>query len=384
MNYTEIIDRLFQVQGMNQGLENALRLNSALQEPASSYQTIHVAGSNGKGSVTTKIAKALELSGYRVGIYTSPHLFSFRERISVDGIMISEEDVIEGMQRLFVIQEKATFFELTTFLAFDYFKKCRVDFAVIETGLGGRLDATNVITPLLSIITSISREHAQVLGSDLEQIAFEKAGIIKPKVPLVVGPKARFASIYNRAKEHNSPVHASKKISHFFDEENSAIAQLALEQLKINPDAIQEAIKVRPPCRFEKVGEAIFDVAHNPDAIFNLLQALHAFYPDCKFRFLVGFSKDKEYGQCLDLIADVASHIHLVQAGSPRAATVDNLREALKSEDPKLYTSHFSVEEGIQTAYEAALSSDEILVVCGSFYIMAEAKLAIQATAISK
>ncbi len=378
MRYTEIIDRLYQIQWLNQGLENAQRLNKALQKPASNYQTIHVAGSNGKGSVTTKIAQALQLSGYRVGIYTSPHLFSFRERISVDGTMISEDDVVEGMERLFAIEEKATFFELTTFLAFDYFRKQRVDYAVIETGLGGRLDATNVITPVLSVITSISREHAHVLGSDLEQIAFEKAGIIKPHVPLVIGPKARYGSIFNRAKELDSPVHASKMISHFFDEENSAVAKLALELLKVKPDAIAEGIAVRPPCRFEQVGEAIFDVAHNPDAIFNLLQALHAFYPNRTFRFLVGFSKDKEYGQCLDLIADVASHIHLVQAHSPRAATVDHLLQALKNEDPKLYTPHLSIEDGIEAAYEAALASGEILVICGSFYIMAAAKQAIQ------
>jgi dihydrofolate synthase / folylpolyglutamate synthase len=356
MTYEQIIDRLFQVSslsGAKAGLDNARVLDRALSFPTSSYPTVHVAGSNGKGSVTCKIAKVLELSGYRVGLYTSPHLLSFRERIAVNGEMISEEAVVQGMQRLFALAEErkinATFFELTTFLAFDYFRKSGVDVAIIETGLGGRFDATNVIHPLLSVITSISCEHTQILGNNIEQISKEKAGILKKEVPLILGPKARTQSIYDRAKELDCPVFASKKISYFFDEENSAVAQLALENIaphfNIAPDVLEQGLAFRPACRFERIGEAILDVAHNPEAIFYLLQALHTFFPQSKFRFLVGFSKDKQYDQCLDLIADVATHIHLVQADSARAATPDELEAALKNEDPALLTSHFSIEE---------------------------------------
>ncbi len=385
----KVIERLFQASASKEGslsLETAVAFDRELSHPASSYKTIHVAGSNGKGSVTIKVAKVLELSGYRVGVYTSPHLFSFNERIAINGQPISGGDVIAGLERMFAIEEKlglkATFFVLTTFLALDYFRKKGVDAAVIETGMGGRLDATNVIHPILSIITSISREHTQILGKEIELIAAEKAGIIKENTPVVLGPKARCQSIYDRAMELNSPIFASKKISYFFDEENSAIARLSLDQLKphfdIDPEALDIGLSVRPPCRFEKIGEAILDVAHNPEAVFSLLQALHTFYPEGKFRFLVGFSKDKEFDRCLDLIADVATHVHLVQAESSRAATIDDLTAAVKNEDPLLFTSHGSVKEGAEAAYSEALSQKEILVVCGSFYIMAEAKLALQ------
>jgi len=388
LSYAQFIDRLCQIPcslGVCRGLENAHFLDQALAFPASSYAVVHVAGSNGKGSVATKIAKGLELSGYRVGLYTSPHLFCFRERIAVDGQLITEEEIVEGLQKIFAIDQKhalnSTFFELTTFLAFDYFRRKQVDVAVIETGLGGRLDATNVISPILSVITSISREHAQILGDDLEQIAFEKAGIIKEKVPVILGPKARLQSIYNRAKELNCPIHVSKKISYFYDEENSAIADLALSQLApfftLSPSSVESALAIRPPCRFEKIGEAIFDVAHNSDAIFYLLQALHTFFPQSQFRFLVGFSKDKEYDQCLDLIASVATHVHLVQAPTPRAATTEELKSVLKNEDPDFSSSHPSVKEGVMEAYANAQARGEIFVVCGSFYIMADAKEAI-------
>ena len=387
-SYANTIHRLYQAtcsSGAELGLKNAHVLNQALASPTAFYAAIHVAGSNGKGSVATKVAKGLELSGYRVGLYTSPHLFSFRERIAINGQLITEDEVVEGMQKIFAINQKynlePTFFEMTTFLAFDYFRKKHVDIAVIETGLGGRLDATNLISPILTVITSISREHVQILGNDLEQIAFEKAGIIKEKTPVILGPKARFQSIYDRAKELNCPIHVSKKISYFYDDENSAIAELILRQLALSftlsSTAVEQALAIRPPCRFERIGGAVFDVAHNPNAIFYLLQALHTFFPHAPFRFLVGFSKDKEYDQCLDLIAPVASHIHLVQACMPRAATAQDLKSVLKNEDPAFSSVHFSVKEGVKEAYAHAQAKGEILVICGTFYIMAEAKEAI-------
>ncbi len=387
MSYDQIIERLYKasvLSGNKTGLDNALDLDQRLGHPASLYPTIHIAGSNGKGSVATKIAKALELSNYRVGLYTSPHLFSFRERIAVNSTFISEEDVVEILTKLFAIEDtsKLTFFELTTFLAFEYFRKAAVDVAVIETGLGGRLDATNVIQPILSVITSISCEHTSTLGSEIEQIAAQKAGIIKENIPVILGPKARFQSIYDRAKQMNSPVFVSKKISHFFDEENNGIAQLTLNHLDsyfdIQPVAILDALLVRPPCRFERIGDVIFDVAHNPEAIFCLLQALHSFFPNGKFRFLVGFSKDKEYDRCLELIADVATHIHLVQADSPRAATIEEMKAALTNEDPRLLSSSPSLAQAVTEAQSEAHCRGELLVISGSFYIMAEAKNTLQ------
>lgn len=385
MSYKKILDRLYQstvATGMRLSLDHAQILDQALDFPTTSYPTIHIAGSNGKGSVANKIAKALELSGYCVGLYTSPHLFSFCERIVVDGQQISEEAVIEGMEKIFFLDQKlqlhATFFEMTTFLCFDYFRKEKVDIAVIETGLGGRLDATNIISPILTVITSISREHTHLLGKDLEKIAAEKAGIIKEKVPVILGPNARYQSIYKRAGALDSPVFVSKKISQFYDEENSAIAELCLNSLRplfpLKLEAIQQGLASRPACRFEKMENVIFDVAHNPEAIFSLLRALQTFFPNGRFRFLVGFSKDKEYDQCLDLISKVATHMHLVQAAIPRAATPQELKAALKNKDPTFSSSHSSVKVGAKDAYAKAQKHDEILVICGSFYIMAEVK----------
>lgn len=374
MDYTETLRQLFRSPRSVEtarSLDLSHELDRALDYPARSYPIIHIAGTNGKGSVSLKIAKALELSGYRVGLYTSPHLYCFRERICINGVKISEEDVVSGLEKISI--PHASFFERATFLAFDYFRKEKVDVAVIETGIGGKFDPTNVAPSILSVITSISREHAHILGDDLDQIAAEKAGILKEGIPVVLGPKARFQPIYDRAKLLNCPLHLSKKISHFFDEENSATARLALEHLPqfiLDPEAITRALSQRPPCRFERRGEVIFDVAHNPDAVFYLLQALHTFYPHSKFRFVTGFSSDKEYEVCLELISAVATHIHLVEVASERAATLQELKAVMEKENPSSYTLHASIEEGVREAYAAALSAGELLVVCGSFYLM--------------
>src|SRR3990172_465686 len=211
--YDKTIERLYNASnllGSKLGLQNVDRLDEVLGYPRRHYPCIHVAGSNGKGSVATKIAKALEFSGYRVGLYTSPHLSSFRERICVNSALISEEEVVKGMEAIFEIVDAgsipATFFEMTTFLAFEHFRKSNVDVAIFEAGLGGRLDATNVIHPLLSVITSISLEHVEILGGTLEKIAFEKAGIIKQEVPVVLGPYARFRAIEEKCATEGAQI----------------------------------------------------------------------------------------------------------------------------------------------------------------------------------
>ncbi len=198
MTYHEAIDYLFNVAPLFQnigagaykeGLENTRTLDEHFGNPHRAYKTIHVAGTNGKGSVSHTLAAILQSAGYRVGLYTSPHLVDFRERIRVNGKMIPEERVIRFVEdeRSFFEPLHPSFFELTTALAFQYFKEQEVDYAVIEVGLGGRLDCTNIITPLLSVITNISFDHTQFLGDTLEKIAREKAGIIKPGVPVVIG-----------------------------------------------------------------------------------------------------------------------------------------------------------------------------------------------------
>ena len=183
MAYLDLIQHLLTVNleaGIKLGLQNVERLQEILHYPDRSFTSIHVAGTNGKGSVCIKVARALEKAGYRTGLYTSPHISSFRERIRINGKMITEEAVESILPPLFKVIEEAgipaTFFEITTFLAFLYFAREKVDFAVLETGLGGRLDATNIVSPCLSVITSISLDHTEILGGSCEEIAHEKGG----------------------------------------------------------------------------------------------------------------------------------------------------------------------------------------------------------------
>ncbi len=219
MNYQETINYLFNstpvfekvgAPAYKEGLYNTCMLDEHFGHPHRKYKTIHIAGTNGKGSCSHAIAAILQSAGYRVGLYTSPHLVDFRERIRVDGICIDEQYVID-----FVEKEKSffeplnpSFFELTTAMAFKYFADQNVDIAVIEVGLGGRLDCTNIITPILSVITNISLDHTQFLGDTVEKIAAEKAGIIKQNVPVVIGETTRETyKVFNeKANECNAPI----------------------------------------------------------------------------------------------------------------------------------------------------------------------------------
>ena len=220
MNYQEVCDYLFNQtpsfehqgqSGYKEGLDTTLALDEHFGHPHTKFRSIHVAGTNGKGSVSHTIAALLEVFGYRVGLYTSPHLVDFRERIRVNGTPIPEEYVVDFVEseKDFWQPLKPSFFEIATAMAFKYFADVDVDIAVIEVGLGGRLDCTNIITPLMSIITNISMDHTQLLGGSLEQIAMEKGGIIKKGVPVIIGettPETRmvFTAL---AEEAGAPIH---------------------------------------------------------------------------------------------------------------------------------------------------------------------------------
>ena len=219
MTYEETIEYLYNSVPMFQkvgasaykeGLENTLALDNHFNHPHRKFKTIHVAGTNGKGSCSHTLAAILQAEGYKVGLYTSPHLIDFRERIRINGECISREYVVNfvAQHRAFFEPLHPSFFELTTALAFKYFAEQEVDFAVIEVGLGGRLDCTNIITPVLSVITNISFDHTQVLGNTLAKIASEKAGIIKPNVPVVIGeylPETRDV-FKGKAEAENAPI----------------------------------------------------------------------------------------------------------------------------------------------------------------------------------
>jgi dihydrofolate synthase/folylpolyglutamate synthase len=393
MSYSHLIQKLFNINlfgGVKLGLQNALHLQQLLGFPDRSFTTIHVAGTNGKGSVTTKIAHAFEQAGYRVGLYTSPHISSFRERIRVNGAMIPEETVESLLAFLFQVIEAeqipATFFELTTFLAFLYFAHQQVEIAVLETGLGGRLDATNVVSPCLSIITSIQLDHTEILGNTREAIALEKGGIIKEKIPVIIGPHVPLEPIQSLALKKQSLCMQVKEISPLFEEENQMIARAALDylafQFHLPPHAIEKGLEGKQPCRFEVIKGSpciILDVAHNPDGLQHLFQMLAHYYPGHPLRLLFGLSKNKDLKGCLQLLAKHGAHFHLVEASNGRGASVGDLYTHLRelAVNSTSLIMHESIVDGVYQATAEALKQEEILVICGSFFIMSHVRQAL-------
>ncbi|MBA3814949.1 MAG: bifunctional folylpolyglutamate synthase/dihydrofolate synthase [Parachlamydiaceae bacterium] len=400
--YVELLERLFSVNlhsGIKLGLDNCQKLNEALGYPVNKFPSIHIAGTNGKGSVSTKIAAAFEASGKRVGIYTSPHIACFRERIRINGEMISEDETKKHLLIVFKLTEElnipATFFEITTLVALNYFAMQKVDIAVIETGLGGRLDATNIVHPLLTIITSISLDHTEILGNTLEEITLEKAGIIKPGIPIVVGPRVPTKPIQEIAALNASPYIRVEGSFDCFQAENNSIAATALNYLHITEQAIEVGLKATPPCRMEtwlpdrlatifpniSLPKAlIFDVAHNPDGISHLIAVLHQQFPGTSIRFIIGLSKSKDIFTCINLIKNAASHIYLVEAPSGRAAPIEELSKELLRQGFSI--SSISCESSISLAVQNAIIAagqltNEIVVVCGTFFIMSAARAAL-------
>lgn len=430
--YEFLLQRLYQVNrftAVKLGIENMKQLNAAFGDPASRYPVVHIAGTNGKGSVAYKVAKALERSGYKTGLFVSPHVACFRERIQINGQLISEQQTCETLAEIFNISAQlripATFFEITTMLAFQHFAKERVDCVVLETGLGGRLDATNIVTPALSVITSIGMDHTRILGNTIEAIAREKAGIMKPHVPVVIGPTAPREILARHADALDAPLVQVPSESAFeddFNAENTAIAREAIVQLNhvaeraaargselrvdLESRRVVSALESRPPCRFqvfhivrpnssERKVTIVLDVAHNPPAIERLTHLLRKRFPDSTYRFVCGFSADKDVHRVLSTIAmtcehnasesDIQSRIHLVRASSPRAASLEEINSALAAAAPTSanalgpFASITSIEDGVNTAVAAARASpeNEVVVVCGSVFLMAEARQAL-------
>jgi dihydrofolate synthase/folylpolyglutamate synthase len=369
MNYTQVIEDLFSRRHRKAGSSYKTFCPKSLYHSA--FDSIHIAGTNGKGSVSLKIAKALELSGLKVGLYTSPHLESFCERIVINGKPIEEERVRKGLLDLFRFSDLC-FFELATLLAFQYFAEEKVDIAVIEAGVGGREDATNVITPTISIITSIAKDHEEILGPALEDIAYQKAGIIKPSVPVVIGPTADFVCIRQEAKKCQSPLYAVTISTPFYDDENCAIAKKALELLKIAPSVVAEALKVRPPCRFEVDARVVFDVAHNPAGFHKLLEAFDDHFSKEPLSAVVGMSADKDIALCLNLLATRARHLYLVPSPAIKAASVGAMAKILRQAGFSHFSTYPTIRQGVKAALE---ETDNFTLICGSFYIMKEARI---------
>jgi len=391
--YQKFIKKVFSLQRLKPklNLSDILKANAFLGFPNKNFKSIHVAGTNGKGSVATKIAYALTYSGYKTGLYTSPHILSYRERIAIDGQYISKNEVIEIFKDLFKLRKKIgvnlSFFEITTLLAFVYFYKKKIDFAVIETGLGGRLDATNIIIPVISVITSIGFDHTNILGNTLEAIAEEKAKIIKFGVPVVVGAKAHFKTIIKEAKVNKSELYFVKNKNRFFDIQNQEIAKKALTVLAKNyplkKEAISKGLKIRTKARFEILKNLgpkalLYDVAHNVDAFLELKKALNLFYPNEKVRVILGFSKFKDIEGCVKIIMNFANFIHVISANNKRAVCQKEIEKVLIKFNFLKYQIINDTKKTFVLAKTLAQKNNELLLICGSFYVVNEAKVYLQ------
>ncbi|CEM19335.1 unnamed protein product [Vitrella brassicaformis CCMP3155] len=268
--YSACLRRLFATHAIKMGVVNGRKLAALMGDPQMRFKAVHIAGTNGKGSTAVKLASALQLSGYRVGLFTSPHVCTFRERIRVNGQMISEAEVVALAEDIFSKAKEAaldvTFFEICTQMAFSHFAAKQVEWAVIETGLGGRLDATNILLPELCVISSIGWDHMAILGDTLEKIAMEKAGIIKEGRPVLLGPQAAvFSGIHERARQLGSPLECVEKGPEHesFDDENQRTAERALRMLGLDllEKAINDGVHHLPPLRLQFLDREHIEVA---------------------------------------------------------------------------------------------------------------------------
>lgn len=376
-------------------LHNIIKLCDVLGNPQKELKCIHIAGTNGKGSTTHLIASVLQEAGYKVGVFVSPHYKDYRERIKINGKYISKKFVtrfVEENQAKFK-DINASFFEISTAMAFAYFKEKKVDYAVIETGMGGRLDSTNIITPILSVITNISFDHQQFLGDTLEKIAGEKAGIIKPAVPVVIGKTQKETEqvFKNKAASTKSKILFADKVKHKqnfksglkgeFQQQNTGTAIAAIEALrkqgiKISDKQIKQGLKnVMENTNFfgrwmvvKKHPLIIVDSAHNEDG----LRMINTELQKLKYKhlhFVYGTVSDKDVGRNFPLLPKQATY-YFCKANIPRGMDANELKQ--KAAEYQLKgESYASVKSAFKAAKKAAGKKD-LIVVAGSVFVAAE------------
>ena len=425
MDYQSTIDYLFTrlpqfsrigAAAYKTDLTNTIALCAHLGNPQQQFKSVHIAGTNGKGSVSHMLAAIFQKAGYKTGLYTSPHLKDFRERIRINGEMISKEFVIDFTERM---KEEAnaiepSFFEITVAMAFDYFAKEQVDIAIIETGLGGRLDSTNIITPELSVITNIGMDHMNLLGDTLEKIAAEKAGIIKNQVPVVVGETLPntigiFKSIASaqqaplllaaekteliswkwengwlqaRVKqESEEPVNYQLDLSGIYQLKNLCTVLTAVKALqnkgwKLSHSTVQEALQAVKSStglhgRWEILHRSpllIVDVAHNEDGILEVLAQVKQL-SFRKAHLIIGVVNDKDTGAVLRLLPKDANY-YFTRAQIPRALQEEELQQKAAAAGLK-GRAYSSVNTAL---YAASLNAkkDDLILVCGSIFVIGE------------
>jgi len=377
------------------GLDNTWALLELVGNPQIGLKTVHIAGTNGKGSTSHMIAAALQLVGYKTGLYTSPHLKDFRERIRINGVMIPEEEVVAFVNEYHEAWQaiQPSFFEITVAMCFWYFKRADIDIAVIETGLGGRLDSTNVIVPEVSVITNIGYDHMNLLGDTIEKIASEKAGIIKSKTPVVIGamrPEAREVMIQTASQQHAPMIDAalisstlipSGELQGHYQIENRATAFIALRTLaalgwRVNEEHIaqgfQQVVELTGLLgRWQKLQDSpltIADVAHNEDGIRTVLEQLQR-TPHKRLHFVLGLVGDKDVTRVLKLLPQNATY-YFCKADIPRGLDAEMLKEQA-SEFQLIGESYSSVKQAYETACVAA-NDDDLVFVGGSVFTVAE------------
>ncbi|HNU79230.1 MAG TPA: folylpolyglutamate synthase/dihydrofolate synthase family protein [Bacillota bacterium] len=423
MNYNEVVDLIDTTVkfGCKPGLERTEKLLELLGNPHKKLRVIHVAGTNGKGSTAAMLASILSSAGYRTGMYISPHLFRNTERMTIDGIEITEEDFAEyATQVLSMVRlmgekglEEPTQFEMYTAMAFLYFERKKVDFAVVEVGLGGRFDATNVAEPLLSVITSIGYDHKDVLGDTIEKIAYEKAGIIKEGSMAVMYPQPypEASAVIETVCREKGAILAEADIDSLILKDyglsgqtvdfkyrdydirgmklpligdhqlyNAAVALTAIAELdkmghRIEEAGIRKGIgSVKWPCRLSIVSIEpliLVDGAHNEDGINSLRNALLKYFGNRKIIFVIGMLRDKDYAYAIRKLMPMAYHVVAAEPFSERALSASAMAEAVKP-----YCSSVISEPDIKKAIEKAkklYEKDCMICICGSLYLAGRA-----------
>jgi len=426
MTYAETLSYLYEQLPMfsrigsdayKKDLSNTRQLCTFLNNPQTRFKSIHIAGTNGKGSVSHMLAAILQTAGYKTGLYTSPHLKDFRERIKVNGKLCTQDFVVDFAEKIIPQIEllQPSFFEITVAMAFEYFAQQKVDVAVIETGLGGRLDSTNIILPELSVINNIGYDHMNILGDTLEKIAFEKAGIIKQNIPAVIGEiiAASKPVFTTTASEKNAPlifaqenfyvqdfnydqhylqveVADKRKNEHHvytldlpgvYQTKNivtvlESVHQLQLKKWNIPQRSVTKALKQVKHLtglhgRWEKIKDApavILDVAHNVDGIKQLAEQLELVSYN-KLHMIIGFVKDKDVASILQLLPKTADY-YFTKAQIPRALNEKDL--AAQAKQSGLNGKAFA---DVNTALKEALmhaDKDDLILICGSVFLVSE------------
>lgn len=391
-------------------------LTAQLGQPQDQFPSLHIAGTKGKGSVAALCASALQAAGRRTGLFTSPHLLDFRERIQIDGAPIPPEAVVAGVARLRAAAAAVpgvTHWELVTALAFDYFARQAVEVAVIEVGLGGRLDMTNVLTPVVAVITSISYDHMEVLGHTLAAIAGEKAGIIKPGVPVVSAPQPAeaWAVIEHAAAAHQAPLALAgrdcgfRAVGHTLEAQtleltvagealpftlpllgnhqvvNAAVAFLALQALPAPLAPSRAAITagfraVRWPGRFEIVQTAplvVVDGAHNRESAERVAETVAEYLPGRRLHLVLGVAADKDVPGIVAALAPLAATVIATQAHNPRALAPEALAAVVRAHAPARPVSTTPTVAAALAEAIAQAGPEAVVLVTGSLFVVAEA-----------